>query len=104
MTVWPEPFEVLHQRARARERLDLADQLGVEHLLGRTDLVALPRVEAFTGEGGDELVAAHPDVPVDPPQRQDEAVLAEGPEPCDRVVVVRVDQRAVDVQDRGGHG
>src|SRR4051795_4071698 len=45
-------LEVLDQFARAREGLDLTDQLRVEDLLCRADLVALPAVEALAGEGG----------------------------------------------------
>ena len=103
-TAWPARLQVLDQRARARERLDLADQLQVEDLLGRAHVVAVLAVEALAGEGGDELVAAHPDVPVDAPQRQDEAVRPERAVPGDRVVVVGVHQRAVDVHHRRGHG
>ena len=52
----------------------------------------------------DELVAAHPDVPVDLPHREHESVLAERAVPRDRVLVVRVDERAVDVEYCcGGH-
>ena len=97
-------MQILDQRARARERLDLVDQLHVEHLLRRAHVVAVLAVEALTGEGGDQLIAAHPDVPVDAPQRQDEPVRAERAVPGERVVVVGVHQRAVDVQDRRGHG
>ena len=62
-------------------------------------------VELLAREGGDQLVAAHADVPVDPPERQHLAALSERPVPRDRVVVVRVDERAVDVEDRAaGHG
>src|SRR5205085_6898526 len=50
---------------------------------------------------GDELVAAHPDVAVDPPDRHHVPVLPERAEPGDGVVVVGVDERPVDVEDRG---
>jgi hypothetical protein len=36
---------------------------------------------------------------MDAPDRKDDPVLAEGPVPGDGVVVVRVDERAVDVED-----
>ena len=49
-----------------------------------------------------QLVAAHPDVTVDPVQRQRDVEAPERPVPGDRVVVVRVDERAVDVEDGGG--
>jgi hypothetical protein len=89
--------------ARALQRLHLADQLRIQHRLGGAHVVALLAVEACAREGGDQLIAAHADVPVDAPQRQHEAVLAERAIPRDGVVVVRVDQRAVDVQDRRAH-
>jgi hypothetical protein len=46
------------------------------------------------------VIAAHADVPVDAPDRQDLFVLAEGPVPGQGVVIVRVDERAVDVENR----
>ena len=60
-------------------------------------------LDAVSGERVDELVAAHPDVAVDPPQRRRGAVAAKGSVPGDRVVVVGVDERPVDVEDRGAH-
>jgi hypothetical protein len=48
------------------------------------------------------VVAAHPDVAVDAPEREQLAMLAEGSVPGDGVVVVGVDERAVYVEDRGG--
>jgi hypothetical protein len=54
-------------------------------------------------EGGDQLVPAHPDVPVDPPHGQSDFVRSERAVPRQRVVVIRVDQRSVDVEQRGGH-
>ena len=95
-------LEIGDQLARARERLDLADQLAVERALCRADVVALLALELLAAERLDELVAAHPDVPVDAPDRQQHPVLAEGPVPGDRVLVVGVDERAVDVEDRCG--
>jgi hypothetical protein len=94
--------EVGDELARALERLHLGDQRHVERLLGGADVVAVLLVELLAHERGDELVAAHADVAVDPPDRKDDAVLAERPVPGDRVLVVGVDERAVDVEDRGG--
>ena len=62
-------LEVHDQVARARERLDLLDQREVERLLGRPDVVALLALHLLAGERLHELVAAHPDVPVDAPDR-----------------------------------
>ena len=53
----------------------------------------------FAEEGLDDLVATHPDQPVDPPGGDIESAGLECPLPGDRVLVVRVDERAVDVED-----
>jgi len=69
--------------------------------------VVLPiwKIHRHIGMGGDQLIASHPDVPVDAPDRQHHPVLAECAGPRQRVLVVRVDERPVDVQDgcRLGH-
>ena len=51
----------------------------------------------------DDLVPAHADQPVQPPHRLDHVEGAQGAVPGQRVLVVRVDEGAVDVQagDRG---
>src|SRR5436305_2100915 len=82
----------------AGERLRLGDQLLVEHVLRRTRLVAVLALEVAAGERRHELVAAHPDVAVNPPHREDDAELPERPVPRERVVVVRVDERAVEIE------
>ena len=64
------------------------------------------RLDGVARDLGHQLVAAHADGAVDPPQRHLDVVGAEGTVPRDRVVVGRVDEGAVDVQenDRGVHG
>jgi hypothetical protein len=47
------------------------------------------------------LVAAHADVPVQTPNREHDVVLPEGSVPTQRVLVIRVDERAVDIEDGG---
>jgi hypothetical protein len=79
--------------------LHFVDQLPVELGLGVADAVAEPLLDLFSGECCNQLVAAHPDVAVDAPHLQRQGMPAEGPEPGDRVVVVRVDECSVDVQD-----
>ena len=49
----------------------------VAGLLDRADAVALLGIDFFAGDRLDELVAAHPDVAVEMPDREDEAMLAE---------------------------
>src|SRR5215217_4466228 len=96
----PAPVQQLQQPPGVGERLHLADQVGVQGGLGRPDAVALAVLDPLAGHGGHQLVAAHADVAVDPPHRQGQPVLAEGAVPGDGVVVVGVDQGAVDVQQR----
>jgi hypothetical protein len=96
-------LQVGDQVAGALERLDLLDQRHVERFLGPPDVLALVLLDLVAAERIDEVVAAHADVAVDAPDRQQLAVLAEGAVPGDRVVVVGVDERSVDVED-GGHG
>src|SRR5262249_25527269 len=94
---------VLHQRARPAQRLDLLDEGQVQGLLGGADVVALALLGVLGQQRGDELVAAHADVAVGPPDPDDLAVLAAGTAPRDGVMVVGVDEGSVDVQDRCGH-
>jgi hypothetical protein len=99
--------ESLEQVAGGREGRDLVDQLGVSPRLAVADRVAEAAFDVVAGDRRDELVAAHPVVPVDAPERDADPVVGEGPAPCDRMLVVRVDERAVDVDDcamRGGSG
>jgi hypothetical protein len=64
-------------------------------------LVAEPAFHLLTGDGRNELVAAHPDVPVQPPDGDDDPVAPKRPEPCERMLVVRVHEGAVEVEEDG---
>jgi hypothetical protein len=66
------------------------------------DVIALLLLGPLVGERFHCLVTAHPDVAVNQPDREDDAVPAKRSEPRDRVVVIGVDERPVDVQD--GYG
>src|SRR6202040_2985025 len=66
----------------------------------RADVVALAPLDVLAEQRRDQLVAAHAHVAVDPPERHHVAVLAERLKPGQGVVVVGVDERAVDVEDR----
>ena len=94
-------LEVDDQVARPVQRFHLFDQSHVEHTLGGTDVISLGFLHLLAAQRRDQLVAAHADVTVDTPDRQQLLVLAKGPVPGDRVVVVGVDQGPVDVKDRG---
>ena len=92
-------LECLEQGAGALEGGDLADHLGVQLGLGLAHRVAVLLLDALAGHRGDELVPAHADVAVDAPQRHDHSDASKCPRPGDRVVVVAVDERPVDVDD-----
>jgi len=84
------------QLMHALERLHLANQLRVLLTPGFLDRLVRGLVDAGD-EGRDELVSAHSDVPVDPPHREGDAMTTEGPPPRERMLIVRVDERPVDV-------
>ena len=64
----------------------------------------MPLIDVVARDRSDELVAAHPDVTVEPPHREDDLEAPERAVPGERVLVVRVDERAVDIQQRcAGH-
>ena len=96
------PLELLDQLAGALHRGDLLDQLHVALGLRVAKLVAQPRFDLIAAHRRDQLITAHPDTPVDLPDRERDAVLAEGAVPRDRVLVVRVDERSVQVEEDGG--
>lgn len=97
---------MLAQRAQevpgAGERTHLADHLGVSLALGRADAVPLPGLHVVAQEMPDELVAAHADRAMDPPPGHPMPVGGHRPLPGEHVVIVGVDERAVDVDDRSG--
>jgi hypothetical protein len=78
--------------------LHFLDQLEIELGLAGADVVPTLLIGALIGQRSYHLVTAHPDMPVNSPKRQDDAVSAEGPEPGNRVVVVGVDKRPVDIK------
>src|SRR6185437_374375 len=82
---------------------DLPNQLCVLVTLRVTNLVAEARLDVLAAQRGHHLVAPHPDVAMDAPDRQDQAMVGKRPKPRDGVVVIGVDEGAVDVQDSGGH-
>ena len=82
------------------EKPDLVDHLRIPPRLGLTDLIAQPLLDVIAGDRGDELVASHPVVTMHSPQRHLDAVIGKRTAPGDRVVVARVDECPVDVDDR----
>ena len=91
------------QISRPLHRLDLVDQLEVELALGLPDGVTELLLRVLVGQRLDELVTAHADVAVDPPERQHDAVAPECPVPTERVLIISVDESPVDVENRDCH-
>lgn len=94
-------LQVAEQLPRALERCDLVEERVEERRPAFAQRVAEPLLGVRAGHGLDVLVAAHPDAPVEAPERDHDPVLAEGARPAERVVVVRVDECPVDVEDDG---
>ena len=100
--MWPALLEVDDEVARAVERLDLLDHREVERLLGGADVLAELLVACSSPMRCS--TSWSPPIPIARWIRQIgrmNVVLAERAVPRDRVLVVRVDERAVDVEDGG---
>jgi hypothetical protein len=69
---------VVGQHAGVLEGGELADQPHVVVLFGRADAIPETLLDLVAADRGDQLVAAHADVPVDPPDRRGDVVVAEG--------------------------
>src|SRR4051812_31817975 len=93
-------LQLAQQIRRTLERRALVSQL-LELLRVRlAQIVAGTAFHVVAGDRRHVLVAAHPDVAVEPPHREDDVEAAKSAVPGERVLVVRVDQRAVEVQQR----
>src|SRR4051812_41824053 len=71
----PALLQICDEFARFRHRLDLVDERHVQRLPRRPDVVADRLVHVIRRQRRHELIAAHPDVRVDLPDRQHYAVL-----------------------------
>ena len=94
----------LQQPPRAGQRGHLVDHLAEDRRLGLPEGVAVAALHVLAGRGRDELVAAHAHQVVQHPDLAGDAVAPHRPEPRERVLVVRVDERAVDVDERRPRG
>jgi hypothetical protein len=64
----------------------------------------VPPLDLVTADVSDDLVAAHADRPMQPPYRQCDVEVAESAVESQGVLVVGVDEGAIDVEDRSvGH-
>ena len=81
------------------EGSDLGDELVVPVPLELAHTDAEPSLDSPSRDSLDQVVAAHADVPMDPPARHLHADLVEGPRPGEGVLVYRIDEGAVDVED-----
>lgn len=60
-------------------------------------------LDVVAGDGGHQFVPTHADVPMDDPDRHGHVLATERSVPGHGVVVVGVDQGAVDVEDHCAH-
>ncbi len=96
----PALLDRSQQLVGALEGFDLVDEF-VELLYPRlAQLVPVRFLYVVAADRRHERVPAHPDARMDAPHRSDDAVAAKGSGLRQGVVVVRVHQGAVDVEDR----
>ena len=97
--------QVMQELAGARQRDDAirAPQVGLGVQPGQPrQRLAVEPLAGLPLQRVQEEPAAHADAPVDPPDRQRDAALGERLLPGDDVLVHRVDERAVEVEEQGG--
>ena len=71
-------------------------------MLGGAEEVAELSLDGVAGESRHDLVSAHADVAMDAPDRHDDLVPTECAKPRERVLVIRVDERSVEIEKCGG--
>jgi hypothetical protein len=86
---------------RTVERRNLVDDVVEELFPTIANVVSFFLLDAFARNRFDELIAAHADVTVQTPNREHDVVLPEGPVPAQGVLVIRVDERPVDIENGG---
>ncbi len=97
----PAPGELDDEVGGAVQRPYLGDELTERLVVGRAQVVAAVTLDVVAEHGRDQLVAAHADGAVQPPHRDVEVAPVGGPGLGDGVVVGRVDERAVDIEQNG---
>jgi len=91
-------FQVREQLVRTFERRHFVDEAVEELLPPVADVVTVLLLDTLARDRLDELIPAHADVSVQAPDREHDAVLPKGAVPTQRVLVIRVDERPVDVE------
>jgi len=92
--------QIAEQRASSRKRRTLVSHPQKLLVLGIAQEVAELPLDVGARERRDDLIAAHTDVTVDTPDRHSDLVPAKGAKPPQRVLIVRVDERPVEIEQR----
>ena len=90
------------QVAGTRQRRHLLKQRVDLLALLLPGLIAGPALQVLTSDSHDHLVPAHPDQPVQPPHRIGLAHRAQCPVPGERMLVIGINERPVNVKDGNG--
>ena len=68
-------------------------------VLCSTETVADPCLDGLAGQCGDDLVTAHSNVTMNAPNRHDDLVPPQRTKPGERVLIVRIDKRAIEIEE-----
>ena len=98
----PTLLDRYEQVARARQRRHLLKQRVDFLALPLPGLIAYPALQVLTPDSRDHLVPAHADQPVQPPHRIGLAHRAQRPVPGQRMLIVGIDERPVNIKDGNG--
>jgi hypothetical protein len=90
------------QVARARQRRHLLKERVDFLALFLPGLISYPALQVLTSDSRDHLVPAHADQPVQPPHRIGLAYRAQCPIPGERMLIVGIDERPVNIEDGNG--
>ena len=98
--------QLVHEVHRPGQGGQVVHDRGIPLAPGRAEVVPEAALDLVAGDVGHQPVASHADGAVQPVDRDDDVVRGERPEPRQGVVVRRVDESPVDVEDDrrvGGH-
>jgi hypothetical protein len=80
--------------------VDLVDHFSKELCLEASDRITMSCLDLVSAEGADQPIASHADVTMDAPDWKGQSLSTKCPKPGDSVVIVRIDQGPVNVEDR----